>query len=204
MSEEVKPTAQDKTEAAGGEVPQPTAPTKTEESQVKPEEGKDVTTQAPKEEPRVVPEKYELKTSKDSHLDAEVLGEIESFAKENKLTQEEAQAVLLNREEAVASYVEKKKGQWLAETKADKEVGGDGLDNNLKLASRVLDRFGDPELREELTKYGYGNNPRVVRLLTRIGKAMADDKLVNPGGQDSGEKLPLADRLYPTSSKKES
>jgi hypothetical protein len=63
----------------------------------------------------------------------------------------------------------------------------------------VVARFGSDSLKAELSKTGYGNHPEMVRLLTRIGKAMAPDQLVLPGTQAGGTQKSAADVLYGSS-----
>lgn len=140
------------------------------------------TTKEPKEEPKkVAPEKYDLKVSEDSVLEPGLVEKIAAHAKQQGLSQEEAQALVTEREQAIATYVEERSQQWLKEVENDKEIGGTALKQNVELAARVVDRFGDPELKAELNKTGFGNHPKLVRLLTRIGKAMQEDQLVQPG-----------------------
>lgn len=200
MSEEVKPVepaAPAASEAAPRvEVPA-AAPAKAEAPAA------EVKTEVPTKTPEApaVPEKYDLKLSEGSLLDANALEEVSKYAKELKLTQEQAQTVLAEREEAVASFVEKQKSVWAEQSKADKEIGGEGLAANVHLSSRVLNRFGSPELKAELDRTGYGNSPEVIRLLTRIGKAMSDDQLVTPGPQTAG-KPPIEERFYGSSKEK--
>jgi hypothetical protein len=202
MSEVVNPTtpAPDNTQAVPTDAPKPVeSATQTAPKPADPTP--EVPTKTPAEAAPVVPEKYDLKLSEGSLLDPSVLGKIETYAKELKLTQEQATAVLAEREEAVASFVEERKATWMKETQADKEIGGEGLKNNLELSSRVLERFGSPELKAELDRSGYGNSPAVIRLLTRIGKAMSDDQLVSKGTQGAG-RPPIEERLYPNHKEK--
>jgi hypothetical protein len=70
---------------------------------------------------------------------------------------------------------------WEQAAKADKEIGGDKLPENLGLAKSVLDKFGTAELRELLTTSRLGNNPEVIRLLSKVGAAISDDARVTTG-----------------------
>lgn len=193
MSQEVTPastvTPSTPAEVKPAEGATPTAPTP---AVVPPE----VPTKTPEEAAPVVPEKYDLKLSEGSLLDAAVVSKVSDYAKSLGLTNEQAQAVLVEREEAVTSYVEERKTNWASQAQQDKEIGGEGLAKNLELSRRVLDRFAGPELKAELDRYGYGNSPEVIRLLTRIGKAMSDDTLVVKGTQGAG-RPPIEQRLYP-------
>jgi len=204
MPEEVKPTpAPDNTQAV------PKA-----DDVVKPAEGATqktptpvdstpavVPTETPKEVAPVVPEKYDLKLSEGSLLSADMLEKVSQYSKELKLTNEQAQTVLAEREEAVASYVEERNQRWANEAKGDKEIGGEKLTESVEMSKRVVERFG-PEIKAELYATGFGNSPNVIRFLTRIGKAMSDDQLVIRGAQGI-EKPPIEERFYPNSKKEQ-
>lgn len=70
---------------------------------------------------------------------------------------------------------------WMDATKSDQEYGGAALNDNMAIARKTLDTFGTPELKEMLDFTGAGNNPEIVRLFYRIGKAISDDNLVMSG-----------------------
>lgn len=152
---------------------------------------------------RIVPEKYDLKLPDGSLLDAKALAQVNEFAKANKLTNQEAQAVLERESNAIASYVESQKAAvaekqkaWIESVKTDKEIGGDGLGKNVEMAKRVIDRYGSDAFRQALNESGLGNHPELVRLLVRVGKAMSEDQLVIPG-TTSGAKKSMEDLFYP-------
>ena len=52
----------------------------------------------------------------------------------------------------------------------------------------ILHQYGTPELKEMLDFTGAGNNPEIVRLFYRIGKAISDDNLVMSGKDVAVEK----------------
>jgi hypothetical protein len=62
--------------------------------------------------------------------------------------------------------------RWAHEARADAEIGGERFDENVRLARGVLDRFGDPELRDQLNQTGWGNHRSVIRLLARLSAAL--------------------------------
>jgi len=139
------------------------------------------------------PEKYELKAPEGVTLEGEFLKELEGFAKDSKLSQEQAQRVVdfeaKRRQKAEAAFLESRKSEraaWEAEVKADKELGGESFEANLGLARKAIAQFAPPELLEVLEKTGYGSNPAVVRTFWRIGKAISEDQLVRGGRQASG------------------
>lgn len=96
---------------------------------------------------------------------------------------------------------------WIEEAKADPEIGGEDFDEKLGLARRVLDGFGEPLIDEEtkkpvfdkegrpVTKFGdilnkssFGNHPELIRIFSRIGEAISEDKL--PQARSVGESEP--------------
>lgn len=191
--EEVKPAA---TETPAKEAPAPKAeekkvsdpaPDKADapkaEAEKKAELEKKETAEQPPKEKTVAPEKYDLKLSEDSVLGKRALERIEAYAKEQGLSNEQAQAIVDGEAEAVAKFVDEQSNEWANQTKNDKEIGGEGFKKNVETAKRVIDKFGSDTLRKELNKTGYGNHPELIRLLSRIGKAMNEDELVIPGAQ---------------------
>lgn len=172
---------------------------------------KDIEARKQDAEKNKVPEKYDLKKPEKSLLSDDHLARIAAFAKEQGLTNEKAQA-LVNREsqviaearEAVRVESETKLAEmqttWIATAKDDKEIGGANFVQNAELSRRVLAKFGTPEFNAVLSdpKQGaFGNHPELVRVFTRIGKAMSEDQLVMPGAQgDKNNNKPFADKFY--------
>jgi hypothetical protein len=172
-------------------------------------EGTKTTEPKAEEKKPEVPEKYDLVPPKDSKLDQKHLDAVGVFAKENKLTQEQAQS-LLNRDHALISAREKAQLDafnhqadvvWVDQLKADKEIGGDNFPKNAELAKRVVAKFGSDSLKNELNRSGFGNHPELVRLLVRVGKSMGEDSFETHGAAASGEKS-AAELLYPNHAKK--
>lgn len=134
---------------------------------------------------KVIPEKYDLKLPDGSLLDADHLDSISSLAKEKKLSNEEAQAIL-ERDHAVLSAFEDRKRQeaevmkdeWAKSAQSDKEYGGEKYKESIALARRVLNQFGSNALKEQLNSSGLGNHPELIRLMVRIGKEISAGSLV--------------------------
>lgn len=171
-----------------------TEPLKTEvgkeKTEAKPEE-----TKPPSEQKTVVPEKYDLKPPKDSPLSVAHLEKLSSYAKEKGLSNEQAQTLLERESQAVSDFTaDLKESQskltqtWFDQAKNDKEIGGEAFKQNAELAKRVVGRFGTDEFKKELSKTGLGNHPELLRVFSRIGKAMSEDQLVIPGVQAGGKK----------------
>lgn len=88
---------------------------------------------------------------------------------------------------------------WQDEVRADPVLGGDKLDPALGEISKVVDKYGSPEVRQILDATGAGNNIHIIRMLHNMAKDL------NEGGPVSGapsvERESLADRLYPSMKK---
>ena len=101
------------------------------------------------------------------------------------------------------AYTERVSG-WAEATKADKELGGEALDEHLGLAKRAMDAFASPELAklidtpstENPDGLGLGNHPEVIRLFYRVGKAISESDLVT--GDSKVEGPASLQKMYPT------
>lgn len=126
--------------------------------------------------------KYDFKMPDGVEPDEKSLAEFTKFAKELKLSPESAQKLVDLRSAAVVAAKEQHtatvKG-WADEVKADKELGGDKLAENLAIAKKAID-LGPPELKELLESSGLGNHPAVFKWAHAVGKALSEDTL-NPG-----------------------
>lgn len=151
----------------------------------------------------VVPEKYDLKLPEGSLLDPATVEKISSFAKERGLSNEQAQAILERESASVSEYV---KGQeeglkaeaqkWVETIRSDKEIGGDAFNKSVEHAKRLVDRYATADFKKVLDDTGLGNHPELVRMLARIGKAMADDTAVLPGTSSSTGQRSAAEIMY--------
>ena len=88
--------------------------------------------------------------------------------------------------------------QWADEAKADQDVGGARLEQNLAVAKKALDRFGSPELVQLLNTTGLGNNLHVIRAFLNAGQAISEDRFVK-GSAPSAPRDP-ARVMFPTMS----
>lgn len=147
----------------------------------------------------VVPESYELKMPDGVQLDSAAAEEFTAIAKELKLDQAAAQkladigAKMATRQaEAHAQLVE----TWTEQVKADKEIGGDKLDENLGIARKAIDTFGSPELKALLNSTGMGNHPEVVKLAFKVGKAISEDRFVTGSPKGNATNDP-AKKMFP-------
>lgn len=148
------------------------------------------------------PEKYEFTAGEGVELDTEALKDFEPVARDLNLTNEQAQKlvdaypkILAGVQQRQAEAWQAQTEQWAADVKADKEIGGDKLIDNLSAAQRAMEQFGDPELKEYLDTTGLGNHPALVKAFIKVGKAMSEDKVVTGGHESGGSDLISA--FYP-------
>jgi len=135
-----------------------------------------------------------------------------TLANELKLPQDSAQRLLgemaatlqTQHTEALKTFYSTLGGMpdtWEGQVRADKEIGGDKLTENLALAARFKDAFGTPELKTLLDQTGLGNHPALVKAFIKAGKAISPDTFVSGNGSGASSARSLADRLYSTGTK---
>lgn len=130
---------------------------------------------------------YKLELGKESLLDNSHVESITAFAKENNLSNDQAQKLLGQREETISNYVnavdeahEAELAGWRDSVVNDVDMGGDNLKETVASAKKVVEKFGGEDFTNILRDTGYGDNPHVVRFLSNIGKLMSDDSLILP------------------------
>lgn len=151
------------------------------------------------------PEEYEdFDAPEGVELDPEALGKFKEIAKANNLSQDQAQQyvgiaaeLIQKQQDALVGEVLAIREKWVADAKADAEFGGEQLDANLAVAQRGLDAYATPELRKLFDETGLGNHPEIIRTFVKIGKTVAEDKIVS-GGTTATPQADLASRLYPS------
>lgn len=144
-----------------------------------------------------------LKAPEGATVDAKELEAVAAFATEHGLNQAQAEKVLARdlatRAEVVASskaaMIEASRTVWVEQIKADKKYGGAKFAESAEIAKRAVDRFGTPALKEILNETGLGNHPELFRTFAKIGRLLADDKII-PAGTPAGGQSRMADRLY--------
>lgn len=152
------------------------------------------------------PEKYEFKAPEGFTLDSEVMGEFEVVAKDLNLSQDAAQKIVekltpkiaerqqLQAVESLKAY----RAELVSQVKADKEFGGDKLNESLAVAKKAMDAFGTPALRDLLDQSGLGDHPELIRAFYRAGKAISEDQFVAGGTRPTKGEKTAAQSLYGT------
>lgn len=124
---------------------------------------------------------YDFKAPEGVELDVGLTDKFKAVAAELKLPAEGAQKVVdlyAGIKQAEAEAFTAQVEAWGNEVKADKDIGGAKLDENLATARKAVDTFGTPELKSLLNSTGMGNHPEVVKLMVKIGKAISEDGVV--------------------------
>lgn len=198
MSSKVKVDATDTTQAKAEEAKPADTNTQVAAPEPKPDVEPAKTDESPKDEPKsdaepaaekpAEPVKYDLKLPEGSLMDSSFVKKVEDFAKKEGLTNEQAQEIIENENKAVATFVETRKATWHQEAINDPEIGGDNLNKNVALASRYIDRFASPKLKQELDRTGYGNHPEFVRMIVRAAQDLGDDKIITSNTFGAGKK----------------
>lgn len=136
-----------------------------------------------------------------------LMGDFLPVAKELGLTQEAAQKLVDLQTADLARHVQAQEDQWenlnqewVQTARDDKEIGGTEAQFNEKvsIALQALEHFGTDELSEALTSTGAGNHPEFIRFCYRVGKALANDKVVPGRQQGATQEKSLAQTLFPS------
>lgn len=108
-------------------------------------------------------------------------------------------AMLANSEAGSRSWSELQ-DKWANEVRADPEIGGQNWPKVESQIGGLLDTFGSPELREAFDLTGAGNNPHVVRFMSKVASVLSEGGFIssNPTG---GEVKSAAQILYPNQGK---
>lgn len=168
-------------------------------------EGKPTFEKPPEAKSEGAPEKYaDFKMPEGATVNQDLLEQFKPIAKEMGLSQENAQKLIdLYSNNAMASiakaqndaWVQLKSG-WLEAAKRDPEIGGATFASNCKVGEKAITQFGDQEFASLITGLGIGQNPSFIRFCVKVGKAIADDKLVVSGA--AGDTPTVESILFPT------
>lgn len=137
----------------------------------------------------VVPEKadaYEIKVPEGHPVNQEFVGKFKAWAHEAGLSQAQAEKIAqgyIGLEQQMMAQAQTEATQAEAAIKTE---WGDQYGANLAVAQKAVAEFCDPKDVEYLEKTGLGNNPALVRMFHRIGKAMSEDKIPGGGGGGGG------------------
>jgi len=132
------------------------------------------------------PAELELKVPEGVALDPALIDGFKPVFKDLGLDSEKAQKLVdhfaASQKARVAQLLAEHQAQeasWREAVRADKELGGTAFEATEKDAARALSKFGTPALTEFFETSGYGSHPELVRLLARVGKALAEDSVAD-------------------------
>lgn len=154
------------------------------------------------------PEQYEFKMPEGVTMDQKQIEAFTPLAKKLDLDNAQAQELVdfyanaqkAASEQAMTAWTTQV-NTWKDETKNDPEIGGKNLEASLNAGKAFLKQFGDDQVIKVLDQYGLGNNPAIVRLLAKAGKAMGEDKFHSGSTSAADEDSPeaKAHRMFPKS-----
>lgn len=157
-----------------------------------------------KQETEGAPENYaDFNVPEGQTLDTATTDSFKEVAKELNLNQADAQRVVdlgvqmsQRWAEAQATAFAEEQAGWRRDAEADAEIGGDALPQNLALAKKALDTFGNERLTELVEGFKLGDHPGFLKLMVQVGKAISEDTLVTPAGSAPKADRSLAERIY--------
>lgn len=146
------------------------------------------------------PDTYDLTVPENGPFTSTDLDAFKANAKKFGLTNAAAQQVL----DARVAELTSARDQYIADAKADKEIGGAHYEQSLEQARRGRNVMFPPGtagatfIAELLDQTGLFNHPELVRAFARIGKGAREDKPVDGAraSSDAGEKPSRAKILY--------
>jgi hypothetical protein len=130
-------------------------------------------------------DKYDIKLPEGSKVDDKLVVAFKEAAHKAGMLPKQAQGVMDWWAQTSKARVEEMNTQMKAAH--DKEIGalkaewGEAFDREIDTARVAIAEFGDGSLGEWLTKSGLDTHPQMIRLMNRIGKSLAEDKIQGNG-----------------------
>lgn len=136
----------------------------------------------------VAPEKYELKAPEGLAVDEAAMSEVTPILQGLKCDQATAQKLAdfhFKQLRGVLAQGEKVRAEaiagWERELRADPDIGGPKLMENMSYGTKLLNKYGTPELGKLLVDFGLDRNPTMVKFLVTVGKRFAEDHWADGG-----------------------
>ena len=144
------------------------------------------------------PEGYEV-------LEANSVEDLVKHAKEMGLNKEQAQNMLDFQSQSIMKVVDSHNenwdntmNEWVETTRQDKDIGGPKLEESLTDARKTLNTFGNNALAALVDQTGLGNHPEFIRFMSKVGKAIKEDRFVFGEQSPSAPTKTAAQIMYPT------
>lgn len=149
--------------------------------------------------PEGAPEKYEaFNLPEGVTADSQQLETFNGMMKDLNATQEQAQKLIdfeVARNQQVAAEWAETKVKWLKESKADSEIGGAKFVEKVEMAKKAIKVHGTPAFEKLIESHGLDNHPEMIRLLSRAGENVSEDKIVQ-GRNTSIAPKSRAERMF--------
>ncbi|QBF27161.1 peptidase [Pseudomonas tructae] len=154
------------------------------------------------------PEAYKFESLPEGYtLDEAAAAEWSTTFKELGLSQESVDKLVAadaKRQQGVvdamqAQFAEAHKqqvGEWIAQVKADPEIGGAKFAENVEIARSAIKAYGSPELSKLLKETGLGSHPALLKAFHKAGLELGEGRLHRTTTEVPGDK-PIANRMYP-------
>lgn len=136
---------------------------------------------------------YELKRDDDSLLSETDFSTVEKYAKEHKLTKDQATNLLELSEDLVGERLEKidTDNKKQIATWKENAMSRPEYQKELKNVDAAIDKFGDKELKQVFNKMGYRHLKPVWEFLNTVGAGLQDDEMVRGEPSASPKEPPL-------------
>ena len=143
---------------------------------------------------------YEFETPPEGIGNADFDTWFRDVSLENKLDTGQAKGVhnawnKLQKEAADAKKAETTEAERVARAEL-----GSGYDAAVANAVKILE-IGGEELKSWLDETGAGNDPRFLKVFTKIGSLISEDSIGSTHSKPGGERLSVEERLYPNQGK---
>ena len=153
-----------------------------------------------KVEAKAEPIKYDLKKPEGTTLTDSDVQAVLAQAKEKNLTNEQAQLLLEAKSDGAKTYAARElqkikddSPKWVEAMKSEYK---EDFKKTIENASRVVSKYADKEFKDFLDNSGLGNNPMVVRLFAKIGKAFGEDHWVDGNPSAPKKEVSKAEKMY--------
>lgn len=127
-------------------------------------------------------DKYEIKHGEQSNLDGEFVKAFKENAFKSGILPHQAQKLVdffEQQTQADLASMEKAKQDSLEKNiNGLKQEWGAAFEKNVKIAQNVVKKFGDENFTKYLDESGLGNDPQVIKLLSKIGASLGEDKFM--------------------------
>lgn len=160
------------------------------------EEGKDGKGEKPKDG---APESYaDFKLPDGLKMDADMLGQFTTVAKELNLSQEAAQKLVDVHAKDMLSFAQQQEAALTTQRQAWREEVNKLPDakTQLSLAKKALDYGGDSDFAKLVQTSWLGDHPKVIAYLAKVGKLLSEDRLHGGNGGGSTGSRPIQDVMY--------